>query len=733
MPAVEAGDVVWRIGADMSDLDAAIAQSQTNIQRGFEAASRQVGIAMTAMGAAITGALAVSANAAIDWETAFTGVLKTVDGTEIEMAALADGIRDMAKEIPVAATELAAFAEIGGQMGVPRDQILGFTKVIAILAETTNIAGEEGAAMLAQFATVAQVPQSEYSNLAAAIVDLGNAGTSTEADILAMGQRLAAAGTIAGLTSGDILGIANSLVGVGIEAEAGGTAFSKVFIDMTNSVKSGDAQLTRLAEVAGMSAQQFADAFNTDPAAAIVAFVQGLARIDAEGGNVFTTLDKLDYTEIRLRNSLLSSALAADGMAASVRLGNEAFAANNAHLVEAEKRFATTASQIQLAKNALWDLSVVIGDVMLPGIAMMTGWIRTITDQISAFAQANPALTQTLVMVAAAIGAAMLVLGPLLIALPGLAVAFTAITSVSWPFIAGIAAIGGALFALGLTVYNFLSTWSGWGALWDWIGGVVEAARGWLTANWEQIVTIFNIAKENLILIGGILMQAISNAMQVIGGVLQAFFGETVAGFGYLAEGTGEGTTTTLDFIQNMMVRGTEFLMQMSQAFGAFSAWMDQHWSTIQSIMDWGVWAVLNPLFFMVDKMLWVWDQVRWIAGGIMEALAWLFGGAGQFAGNVNISGPTGLATGGTVEQAGWALVGERGPELVNLPAGSTVYDSQQTAQARGGAQAGSSNSTVNVYLSGTFDLSSRDASQRIGQMIADETAARLRSAGAFA
>ena len=164
MPAVEAGDVVWRIGADMSDLNGAIAQAQNNIQRGFEAASRQVGIAMTAMGAAITGALAVSANAAIDWETAFTGVLKTVDGTEIEMAALADGIRDMAKEIPVAATELAAFAEIGGQMGVPRDQILGFTKVIAILAETTNIAGEEGAAMLAHFATVAQVPQSEYSS-----------------------------------------------------------------------------------------------------------------------------------------------------------------------------------------------------------------------------------------------------------------------------------------------------------------------------------------------------------------------------------------------------------------------------------------------------------------------------------------------------------------------------------------------------------------------------------------
>ena len=40
------------------------------------------------------------------------------------------------------------------------------------------------------------------------------------------------------------------------------------------------------------------------------------------------------------------------------------------------------------------------------------------------------------------------------------------------------------------------------------------------------------------------------------------------------------------------------------------------------------------------------------------------------------------LATGGTITRGGYALVGERGPELVSLPTGSTVYDAYQTAVA---------------------------------------------------
>lgn len=66
----------------------------------------------------VGGALAVSAKAAIDFESSFAGVRKTVDASEGQFAALAQEMRDLSKEIPVNVNELNKLAEIGGQLGI---------------------------------------------------------------------------------------------------------------------------------------------------------------------------------------------------------------------------------------------------------------------------------------------------------------------------------------------------------------------------------------------------------------------------------------------------------------------------------------------------------------------------------------------------------------------------------------------------------------------------------------
>src|SRR6188472_4095720 len=70
---------------------------------------------------AVGGGLAVKA--AIDWESAFAGVRKTVAATPAQFAELEDGLRSMATHIPVAANELAEIAEAAGQLGIKRRAI----------------------------------------------------------------------------------------------------------------------------------------------------------------------------------------------------------------------------------------------------------------------------------------------------------------------------------------------------------------------------------------------------------------------------------------------------------------------------------------------------------------------------------------------------------------------------------------------------------------------------------
>lgn len=71
-----------------------------------------------------------------------------------------------------------------------------------------------------------------------------------------------------------------------------------------------------------------------------------------------------------------------------------------------------------------------------------------------------------------------------------------------------------------------------------------------------------------------------------------------------------------------------------------------------------------------------------------------------------------GLASGGTVGRGGMFLVGEKGPELVNLPTGSTVFSNSQT---RG------MGNTINVSVNGRVGASDAeldDIARKIGQKI---------------
>ena len=239
------------------------------------------------------------------FESAFAGVRKTVDATEAEFAQLSLGIRNMAKELPATREEIAGVAEAAGQLGIKKEYLLDFTSTMVDLGNTTNLSSDQAATSLARLANITQMPQENFDRLGSTVVALGNNLATTEAEIVQMGLRLAGAGKTVGMTEAQILSLAGALSSVGIEAEAGGTAFSRVMLNIKSEVDSGGEKLKRFAEVAGMTSDDFVQAFQDDAAGAIVAFIEGLGRMQQEGGNVTGTLDELELGEIRVRDALL--------------------------------------------------------------------------------------------------------------------------------------------------------------------------------------------------------------------------------------------------------------------------------------------------------------------------------------------------------------------------------------------------------------------------------------------
>lgn len=157
--------------------------------------------------------------AAMDWETAWAGVEKTVDGTASEMDALESSLRSLATSMPATHREIAAVAEAAGQLGIAREDVASFTKTMVQLGETTNLSADTAATSLAQFMNIMGTSAASVGRLGATLVALGNDGASTEADIMALSARLAATGAQMRMSEADVMGYANAMASVGIEAE----------------------------------------------------------------------------------------------------------------------------------------------------------------------------------------------------------------------------------------------------------------------------------------------------------------------------------------------------------------------------------------------------------------------------------------------------------------------------------------------------------------------------------
>ena len=345
------------------------------------------------------------AQASMDFESAITGVAKTTDLTDEELAAMSDSIKALSTEIPATTEEIAAVTEAAGQLGIQKDALLDFTEIMTMLGTATNMTADEAATSLARFANITGMATDNYGRLGSVIVDLGNNFATTESEIVAMGTRLASAGKLAGLTEPEIMALAAAMSSVGIEAEAGGTAMTQTLNAIEKAVAKGGDDLAEFARIAGMSSEEFSSAWKNDAMSALTSFIGGLGKLDEQGESTVLVLEDLGLTGIRQSNMLKALGLAADQMTGAVNTANTAWQQNTALTNEANKRYATAQSRLTMMQNAYNNLKVAIGDAYTPALSEAYGVGTKVLNSITAFIQKNPALVNAITAFAGVIGA----------------------------------------------------------------------------------------------------------------------------------------------------------------------------------------------------------------------------------------------------------------------------------------------------------------------------------------
>lgn len=417
------GNALNQAGVDTQNLTAASQSLETEIeslknqQEELAASTEETGSSMTSAADSmmeLVSALGVTevlkagynamkacAEEAIAFEASMAAVKRTVGGDDAFLSGLAASFKQLSTEIPITTSELTEIATTAGQLGIAQNDVESFTTVMAKLATTTDLTAADAATMLAQFSNITGVK--DYDRLGSVIAELGDATATTASKVVEMSQGMAASASQAGMTSTDIMAIAASLGSLGIEAQAGATSMSQLISTLYKATETGE-KLQDFASVAGMSAEQFKQAWADNAVSAMNAFIQGLNDVERNGKSAIVILDELGINNVRQTKAILGLASAGNLLSNTVNQATNAWSQNTALTEKAQVMYETTQAKLTMLNSAFSNMKIAIGDAFTPVISGAAQALTGILQPVTSFIEQNPALIRAITAAAAVIG-----------------------------------------------------------------------------------------------------------------------------------------------------------------------------------------------------------------------------------------------------------------------------------------------------------------------------------------
>lgn len=399
----------------------------------------------------LAAAGAISVKAAADVDTALTNVKKTTDMSAQGYEKLRQSALNLSTTQPVTAESILNIEAMGAQLGWSNENLQSFAKTVSGLDIATDMDADTAATNLAQFANITKMAQGDANRYGSAIVGLGNHMATTESKISDMAMSMASAGTQAGMSQADILGIAAATASLGMESQAGGTAFSKTITQIGTQVSTNGKQLEAWAKVAGMSADQFKQAWSKDATGTFEAVVQGLGKAKASGQDLNVVLASLGITETRQSDFLRRLAGNSDLVTRAVNLSNSEWSKNSALSNEVANRNQSIASKLQVLKNRAHAVAAEVGgplvDAASSALSAAKPLIAGIEGAAKAFSKMDKGSQQAIIQTvafAAALGPVLSVTGRVTSTIGGVAKGVGSAVKVFGEFSTGLHAAAGA-------------------------------------------------------------------------------------------------------------------------------------------------------------------------------------------------------------------------------------------------------------------------------------------------
>ena len=429
MMAINAGDITWNIGADLKGFEKGINKAKTSAQglgKTLKANSKAIGVGMTAAGAVGVAAFGSMASKAADFSKSMAEV-NTLGIKDLE--GLSDAVKDVSGEFGLNLADSAKGAYQAISAGAKEAE----TPLILEKAAIAATAGVSDLTTAIELGTgVSNAFGIEFGNMEQVFDQAFVAvkgGVTTFEELSASVGKISPIMAAAGLESGEMFAAIGALTKGGIATSEAVTGLKGAI----SGVLKPTTEAAKLAESLGLE-------FN---AAALES--QGLGGFldsvkEATGGNIETMTQLFGSVEALNTVLALTGNQASDfnsllkQMDSATGSSKEAFDA----FVAANPAFAFEQMKAKMAA-----LAVDIGTILLPALITLAERIIPIVTAMRDWARDNPVLVEGLVLLGVGISALMLILGPILVVLPGITAAMGLFTTST--VVAGTAATGASV------------------------------------------------------------------------------------------------------------------------------------------------------------------------------------------------------------------------------------------------------------------------------------------------
>lgn len=226
----------------------------------------------------------------------FADVRRTAGLTAVEINTLADQLKSL--DTRTSLKDLLDISTIGGQLGIAKDQLLGFSQSVDKLSVALSSelqGGAEGVAKsLGILNNVFKVSDSvggdvgiAFDKIGSAVLKLGQVGLATGQYLSDFGERVGGVAAQSGLSLPRLLAFGAILQEQGVTAEVAGTSFKKLIIDLSTKRE----KFFAIAQIAdsNLTLSNFTDLINNDVSSALKLFLEGLQK----GGKTTTEFNDL--------------------------------------------------------------------------------------------------------------------------------------------------------------------------------------------------------------------------------------------------------------------------------------------------------------------------------------------------------------------------------------------------------------------------------------------------------